>query len=830
MKMKPRSLSVAIVAAVTGISVVPTTALAQSETQAEDTQAEQQTGLEEITVTALRREQNLQEVPLSIVAITGEGLETRGITNLEKVSQGVPNIVITGGGGGTGGTSFRMRGIPNVGTYIDNVWQVGTAGFLTNEFVDLDRIEVLRGPQGTMFGRDSTGGAIRIWTKRPGDELAGSLSTTLGSYDRTDIKGTIDVPIGDTITTKFTLASMSRDGYIRSLTTNQDHGGIDQEVKRADIVWEPLDRLSFRLGYHDDYSEFTEPRVQDAMFRTYDDPNPNWVKTLVGQPEFYTYVGTDRAGRPVEPFFVPTNQVAGFPGGKVGKWENRSNSTLPNRYDTQQISLETTLDITDDIRAVYLYAEVDQDADSVVDWDNSQYDLVTDINRSALSMTSQELQLTGTATKWVDWMGGVYSWDQETHTRNGRWIMMEFQQGLFDVNNVLNSPACNPVNGVPQGWTSCAQMWNAGPSSAIAGSYDTRSIAEQDGWAVFSEITIHATEKMDIILGARKHRQTGYSQNKAVTAETAPKPALPNQFHAGDPYGGVKTGIPNAFQFEKTTPRVVVQYEFTDRINGYASYSEGFNSGGISAPVINGIRTEFPFKPSTLENKEIGIKTELFNRSVRLNVTYFDTLWADLQASGVVFDPVTKVQIPQLVTTNVGEAEAKGFEVELTYVPTDDLLLTLGYGKLDTAYTEIAPGTMSGHLPFTTGTSFEQAPDQSYTVGAQYTSNIGNAGQLVSRLDYNYQGQFWRQPPFLRVSGYAAVPPGQDESGDWGITNLRFSYQPANQPWEVSAFVTNLGDKYMINSGFFHGIWGFDFATVARPREYGLTFRYDFGE
>jgi iron complex outermembrane recepter protein len=814
--MKKRSISTAVMAAVTGLVGIQTNVFAQSGPK-----------LEELTVTALRREQNLQEVPVSIVAITGEGLETRGITNLEKVSQGVPNVIITGGTGGTGGTQFRMRGIPNVGTYIDNVWQVGTAGFLTNEFVDLDRIEVLRGPQGTMFGRDSTGGAIRIWTKRPGDELAGSMTTTLGSFDRTDLKGAIDVPIGDTIKTKFAVASMARDGYIKSLTTNQNHGAIDQQVKRADIVWEPLDRLSFRLGYHDDHSEFTEPRVQDAMYRTFDDPNPNWKKAIVGQPEFYSYVGTDKAGKPVEPFYVPANQVAGYAGGKVGKWENRSNSTLPNRYDTQQMSLETTLDITDDIRAVYLYAKVRQDADSVIDWDNSQYDIVTDINRSALSMTSQELQLTGTVGKWVDWMGGLYSWDQTTHTRNGRWMLMEFQQGLFDINNVLNSPACNPVGGVPAGWTSCAEFWNVGASSAIVGSYDNRQIAEQDGWAVFGEFTIHATEKLDIIVGARKHRQTGYSQGKVATAATAPKPALPTQYHAGDAFAGTKTGIPNAFQFEKTTPRVVVNYEFTDLINGYMSYSEGFNSGGISAAIVGGVRTEFPFKPSTLKNKEIGIKSELFDRSVRLNVTYFDTIWADLQASGVVIDPVTKAQVPQTVTTNVGEADAKGFEVELTYVPTDNLVLTVGYGKLDTAYTKIAPGTMSGHLPITTGTAFEQAPDSSYTLGAQYSMGLGN-GELISRLDYNFQGQFWRGPPFWRVSSYAAVPAGLDESGDWGVTNLRFSYRPNDADWEVSAFVTNLGDKYMINSGFFHGIWGIDFATVSRPREYGVTLKYEF--
>ena len=170
--MKVTKVHAAVVAALTGVSGLSyQTASAQE-------------GLEEIVVTATRREQNLQEVPISIVAITGEGLETRGIDNLEEVSQSVPNVIITGGTGGTGGTSFRMRGIPNVGTYVDGVWQVGTAGFLTQEFVDIDRVEVLRGPQGTMFGRDSTGGAIRIWTQRPAADFGGNVTVTAGSLDR----------------------------------------------------------------------------------------------------------------------------------------------------------------------------------------------------------------------------------------------------------------------------------------------------------------------------------------------------------------------------------------------------------------------------------------------------------------------------------------------------------------------------------------------------------------------------------------------------------------------------------------------------------------------
>jgi len=231
-----------------------------------------------------------------------------------------------------------------------------------------------------------------------------------------------------------------------------------------------------------------------------------------------------------------------------------------------------------------------------------------------------------------------------------------------------------------------------------------------------------------------------------------------------------------------------------------------------------------------LKNTEVGMRSDLANGKIRFNWTVFNTIWADLQAAGVVTDPVTGVQIPTLVTTNVGEAEAKGVEVELTFAPTDNLLINVGAGWLNTGYTKIAAGTMSGHLPLTTGTSFEDAPDQSYTIGLQHTANLKNGAEFTTRIDYNYQGQFWRQPPFLRVSGYAAVPPnsGYDESGDWATVNLRFSYEPANKNWTASFFGTNITNEYMINSGFFHGIWGYDFATVGRPREAGVSLTYRF--
>jgi iron complex outermembrane receptor protein len=407
-------------------------------------------------------------------------------------------------------------------------------------------------------------------------------------------------------------------------------------------------------------------------------------------------------------------------------------------------------------------------------------------------------------------------------------------ESLADVNPTLagQQTGINPRTGQlylangANAWQTCQQVY----FGAVGGSFNTLSRSGQDGWAAFGEATVHLTDTLDLTVGVRQHDQSGYSVNlNQIAGVTAAKPLDPTIYPVGDPLIGTDIAATyTPFQFDKLTSRAVLQKQFNDNVMGYVSYSEGFNSGGVSAATIGTTRTLFPFEPSTLENTEIGMRSDLAGGKLRFNWTVFKTIWADLQAAGVVRDPVTGVQIPTLVTTNVGEAEAQGAEFELTLVPTDNLLINVGLGLLDTAYTEIAPGTFTGHLPFTTGIEFQQSPDTSYTLGFQHTADLMNGATFVTRLDYNYQDQFWRSEPFLRVTGYAAVPDGYEESGDWGILNLRFSYAPADGNWEAAFFGTNLTNEYTLNSGFFHGIWGFDFATVGRPREAGasLTFRF----
>ena len=188
-----------------------------------------------------------------------------------------------------------------------------------------------------------------------------------------------------------------------------------------------------------------------------------------------------------------------------------------------------------------------------------------------------------------------------------------------------------------------------------------------------------------------------------IPANTAPRPTTPTRFHVGDPFAGTRVPTPGApgspleFTYDKVTSRFALQREFRDGVMGYISYSEGFNSGGVAAPTIQGVRTELPYKPQTIETFELGLRSDLADGRVRFNATLFDTAWNDFQSAGVVYDSQGR-QVPQLQTTNVGDAAAQGVEFEFTWLPIESLMVNLGLGLLDTEYTELPPGQTSGHL------------------------------------------------------------------------------------------------------------------------------------
>ncbi len=775
-----------------------------------------QEGLEEIVVTATRREENLQQVPISIVAVTGESLQMRGLDSLERVSQAIPNMVVTGGGGGITQTNFTVRGIPNVGTYVDGVWQVGSAGLLTQEFVDLDRIEVLRGPQGTTFGRDSTGGAIRIWTKKPTSEYSAEVTGTVGTLDRRDAQFIVNLPVTDKLLTKFTAASLYRDGFVNDLTTGKNNGGLDEKVYRGDILWTPTDNLTWRFIYSSDNNSFTEPRIQDAVF-----PGTfAQAGAAVGVIDLYAAAGA-------APYTALT-QTAGYPGGQVGEWQNRSEIVTPDNINTRQFSSDVSWNLSQSMKLEFITAQTTQEARQIVDYDNSQYNLVTDVVNSRQRLMSQEIQLSGGRDR-VKWVGGLYYWNQSFRQRISRYQMEEFGDAALglapqlDINAAFANPICTSVQTSPL--LNCQQVY----ASAIGGGgrYDTLNLTDTDGWAAFGEATVSLTDTIDLTIGLRHHDQNQTLQPLVVVpGYTGPKAQNPNLLFQGNVLGGSSVGqTPTPSSFDKNTSKLSLQKQFNKDVMGYIAYSEGFNSGGATAYVdpSTGIRNISSYKPQTLKNTEIGVRSDLANKHLRLNATLFNTIWDDIQAAGPVLDAQGH-QLPNLLTTNVGAARARGAELEMTIVPTDKFLVNLNLGYLDTAYTSILPGT----LFLDTSTAFAQAPKHTGSLGFQYNANLAKGAQLITRVDYLYQSQFWRSLAFLRTSFWTAVPAGFDESGGSGIVNLRMTYEPPNANWNLAVFGTNLTDERLINSGFFHGIWGFDFATVGRPREAGVQMNFKF--
>jgi iron complex outermembrane receptor protein len=264
---------------------------------------------------------------------------------------------------------------------------------------------------------------------------------------------------------------------------------------------------------------------------------------------------------------------------------------------------------------------------------------------------------------------------------------------------------------------------------------------------------------------------------------------------------------------------------------GYVSFGQGFNSGNaqyVTNPET-GIAKLYPTNPETLDNFEVGIRSDLADGKVRFNATLFDTTWDDIVINTAlrICDPTCR-DLTAVYPQNVGSAHARGAEFELALLPTTNLMFNINLGFLDTGYDKITVPSVVAYVPGQT--EFSQAPEKTYNVGIQHDADLASGATLTTRFDYTYVSQYWRSAdPTLRVVYYPGIPAEYSgESGDVGTFNARLTYAPADGNWDVSLFGTNLTDEYQLNSGFFHGVWGWDFATVGRPREFGASINFNF--
>ncbi len=739
---------------------VPGGASAAPSQQADETDA---VGLDDIIVTARKRSENIQETPVAVTAIGGQELTARGADNVSALQQIVPNVTFNPTASNSGSSNAAVifiRGIgqsdfypqvdPGVGVYLDGVYISRTTGAVLDS-VDIAQVEVLRGPQGTLYGKNTIGGAISILSRRPASEFGGFVETTTGRYGRIDAKARIDLPISDTLRTAFSFATLNRDGYYRLLDRNGQSNGtrlgdVDALTARFAADFEPGGPLTFQVNA--DWTRRREESAGSTLLRI----NPTGLAPLVhntvtaptlvggfGGQAFY-----DNQWLPQDPYTSYSDPA-------------RSRSNL----DVFGVSLTADWDAADwmDIKSITAYRTSKSDSDR--DGDGSPLVILQPATLIDQEQFSQELQFSGDLMdQRLRYLAGLYYLNEEV---------------FFD----------GPVNIAFVDTTNTAEIRNS-------------------SYAAFGQLGYDLTDRLGVTLGARytideKANDARVFATRLIdpgTLTPVPPVALPIQLLVDD---ASRTD-------RKFTPAATVDFQFSDDVFGYVTYSQGFKSGGFSQRIAFPRATAPAFDPEEVENYETGLKIEAFDRRVRINSAAFLTNYENLQV--IIFNNVE----PQ--TQNGGRARIQGFETEVQANPIEGLDLSFALGYLDASYREINPGTL---IP--AGARLAYTSEWTLSSSASYEIVLAGVGTLTPRLDWSY-----RSSSYLDALNTAALL-----QPAYSLFNGSVVFEDQAGRYKVSAGVTNLTDERYLVGGFSDlAATGFVDGTYARPREWYLAARFNF--
>jgi iron complex outermembrane receptor protein len=723
--------------------------------------------LEEVIVTARRRSEDLQKVPISIASLSGDDLKIRGIDNVEQLDHTIPNFSPAPYNFfGTEQASFRMRGLPSVGVYVDGIAYQEEFGFFS-DLVEMDRVEVLRGPQGTLFGKNSMGGAIQFITKEPADEFGARVSTTVGDYHRFNVSAAMDLPLSSTLLTKLTVAKVTRDGYLPSISVNQEFGSQDNLLARLDVLWKPTDAFNARFI------------IEENDLGTNGNPTTDWglSPSCAGYPTAPNltclYNGASQYGAPLK-----VNQAWVY--GASNTWLTAGNYDGPelNTYATNY-KLILNYKLNDTWALKLLGSARDVRSESFEDFTNIPYHMFEGENTNNIHEATGEGQLLFSSDRLTG-TTGVYYYNDFRRWRRENWFGNDVDLAVSPANNA----AAKDFLGIP----------SFVPVPAFIPNIDVLFFYHIHGIAGFSEWTYKITDKLSLTAGVRYNRDTAEVQG---FAPDQPIPALccvpstsitPN---GAGPVYGVSNGV-----YTDTAPRISLQYQWTPAIMTYATFAEGFSAGG-GTQTPTGVQS---YAPEKLKNYEFGLRSDWFDHTLRFNTSLFYSLYSNVQANeNEGFDNVT---------INAGKGTVKGAEVEGQWIITRAFSMNYGLGFLKTGYSDYPAD--SGILA---GSPFPYAPKETVDVGAQYDTPLPGGGAVTLRLDEGWTS--W-------------VVTGSDSSGvyipSYGLLGARLVYHPPNtKKWDVQLYGSNLLDKYYRLTGYAIPALGLNTGTVGLPRMFGLT-------
>ncbi len=740
--------------------------------------------LEEVVVTAQKREESLQNTPIAVSAFTAAALKAKGIDNISQIADFTPNLIfdttspVSGLSSGAvvfirgiGNTDFSLTTDPGVGTYVDGVYMSRSVGGVL-DVLDVERIEVLRGPQGTLFGRNTIGGAINITSRKPTEEFNGELELTLGNFERIDARARVDIPVSESVRSSLALSSKKREGYVDRVLIGDSLGDDDELAARATVMIEPESAWSAQLNI--DYSKIDEQSAGSTLagFTT---AFPN------GLPGGASVIGYGLAA-----FGNIGAGIADLSQYITDGQEDRSFATGPTGTDLEIKGAAVTLAYgVDNFQIKYIGSYRETEGEFYRDPDNSPVAITHTLNTNySHEQSTHELQLTGSAVDGrLQFVGGLYYFEED---------------GTDDVFVPVFLPTPDLAAGFPAAVNNFAVVDNN--SEAV---YLQLDWAFNDVWSSTAGVR-HTTDD----------KRFAYTQYIAADINGNPLPFFPGAVNeSGEFTGGLLPLVGNgsgatAREFEETTFKLGLNAQLGEQTLVYYSFSQGFKSGGFVLRYVESVPDVRTFQPETINTHEIGLKWESDSNRVRVNAAIFSSDYDEVQVT--FFD-----QLGGPITANAGTVSIFGMELELVALLSDALKFELALGHTNAEYDEVNP--ISGlSLAIDNSASLVNTPENSASLGLEYTMPLG-ANELVFRLDYAYTDDVFndsQNSPFLFQSSYTTA-------------NASLSYSHS-EAFDVAAFVRNLTDERYIESGDSNYGLGFHEANYNRPREYGVTARYRF--
>ena len=743
----------------------------------------QEAALEEVFITAQKRVQKLQDVPISVNALSGEKIEDAGITSIERIADYIPSFNMTQTGIGT---NIAIRGISSgvnqgfeqsAAQFVDGV-HFGRSQLARAPFLDIERVEVLRGPQSIIFGKNSTAGAISITTAKPTEEFEGKLTMLYEpEYAEQDVRLILSGPISETFSGRLAILDSSIDGYFENTTLGRDEAADENQVVRGVLRWQPNDNWDINL------------KIEDGSF----DSDGRNVEVV--NPVFNPNTQLDTNGNPIAPVSYQTMlsylTLGNYQLDTAHDWKRQSNGdysyndtenqTLTVEYETENYTLTSVTG-----RNAYNYEEL-------CDCDFTGGPGFFILSDEDYDQFSQELRIASSEDQTFSYLGGVF-----------------FQKSSLDFHDVVGVPTDSFIA------TAFISRIGSAAANALRGASTQRDFEQDtDLSAVFFQGTWNFTDTMRLVLGARyteENKEASRHQYHVAPGSDDPLP----QGSITDTYNGIWSIFkvdPHTVKGDRDesafTPLVTLQADINSTDMVYASFTTGFKSGGFdvrsnAAPnalggIYNGqaagvpnIEGSWEFEDEEVKNYELGGKFVLADGTAELNVALFRSDFSDMQTSQ--FDGSLSFNV-----TNAGEARVQGLEVDGRWAVVDNVLLRGGVAFIDFEYTDFKNsqcyfgqidniGVVGDGVCDATGKRREFTPEIQGNIGVDYTIEFSGGLKLVSTLDVVYSSEYLTTP---------SLDP-KFEQDAFTKLNARIALSGNDDLWEVALIGKNLTDESIV--------------------------------